>query len=159
MACACTSPPVWLGTTELSYPINLTPGSGQHPSCWLLQAGWRAAGQPISLSCAVQARHAKSVSIQQQTCKSQTVSQSGWIELPSKACFAADLSFAEIHVDARAGDVMAGAGGAAGPTYVTNLQVNQLYYTVSIDSLTTMLAAQWIRQHSGMQMVLIRTQS
>ena len=34
-----------------------------------------------------------------------------------KACFAADLCFKEIHVDARAGDVMAarGAGGAAGP--------------------------------------------
>jgi hypothetical protein len=30
----------------------------------------------------------------------------------SKACFAADLSFTEIHVDARAGNVMAGAGGA-----------------------------------------------
>ena len=33
----------------------------------------------------------------------------------SKACFAADLGFNEIHVETRAGDVMAGAGGAAGP--------------------------------------------
>jgi hypothetical protein len=33
----------------------------------------------------------------------------------SKACFAADLGYKEIHVEARPGDVMAGAGGAAGP--------------------------------------------
>ena len=33
----------------------------------------------------------------------------------SKPCFAADLGYKEIHVEARAGDVMAGAGGAAGP--------------------------------------------
>ena len=33
----------------------------------------------------------------------------------SKACFAADLGFNEVHVETRAGDVMAGAGGAAGP--------------------------------------------
>jgi hypothetical protein len=33
----------------------------------------------------------------------------------STACFAADLSFKEIHVEARSGDVMAGAGAAAGP--------------------------------------------
>jgi hypothetical protein len=34
-----------------------------------------------------------------------------------KACFAADISFKEMHVDAWAGNVMAarGAGGAAGP--------------------------------------------
>ncbi len=34
-----------------------------------------------------------------------------------KVCFATDLGFKEIHVDARAGDVMAarGAGGATGP--------------------------------------------
>ncbi len=29
----------------------------------------------------------------------------------SKACFAADLGFKEIHVEALPGDVMAGAGG------------------------------------------------
>ena len=33
----------------------------------------------------------------------------------SKACFAADLGYKEIHVDALPGDVMAGAGGTAGP--------------------------------------------
>ena len=33
----------------------------------------------------------------------------------TKACFAADRGFKEIRVEARAGDVMAGAGGAAGP--------------------------------------------
>jgi hypothetical protein len=33
----------------------------------------------------------------------------------TKACFAADRGFQEIRVDARPGDVMAGAGGAAGP--------------------------------------------
>jgi hypothetical protein len=40
--------------------------SGQHPSRWLRQAGWRAAGPRIRLSCAGPARRAKSVSIQQQ---------------------------------------------------------------------------------------------
>ena len=33
----------------------------------------------------------------------------------SKPCRAADLGYREIQVEARAGDVMAGAGGAAGP--------------------------------------------
>jgi len=33
----------------------------------------------------------------------------------AKACFAADLGFSEIRVDARPGDVMAGLGNAAGP--------------------------------------------
>ena len=33
----------------------------------------------------------------------------------SKACFAADLGYKEIHVEALPGDVMAGAGGGAGP--------------------------------------------
>ena len=33
----------------------------------------------------------------------------------SQACHAANLGVREIHVEARAGDVMAGAGGAAGP--------------------------------------------
>ena len=32
-----------------------------------------------------------------------------------KACFAVDLGFNEIHVDTRAGDVMVGVWGAAGP--------------------------------------------
>ena len=43
------------------------------------------------------------------------VPQLGRISPASKACFAADLGFKEIYVDARAGAVMAGAGGAAGP--------------------------------------------
>ncbi len=33
----------------------------------------------------------------------------------SKPCFSADLGFNETRVEARAGDVMAGAGGVAGP--------------------------------------------
>ncbi len=69
MSSACTSPPVWLGTTELAYfkfQVNLTPGLGQHPSRWLRQAGWLAAGLPISLSYAGPARCAMSVSIQLQ---------------------------------------------------------------------------------------------
>jgi hypothetical protein len=33
----------------------------------------------------------------------------------SKPCFASELGYKQIHVEARAGDVMAGAGGAAGP--------------------------------------------
>ena len=33
----------------------------------------------------------------------------------ARACFAANLGFKEIHVEARPGDVMAGVGGAAGP--------------------------------------------
>ncbi len=43
----------------------------------------------------------------------------------SKACFATDFGFKEIHVEARAGDVMADRGGLLVPrrTYVTNLQV------------------------------------
>ena len=33
----------------------------------------------------------------------------------SKNCRAADLGYREIHVEARAGDLLAGGGGAAGP--------------------------------------------
>jgi hypothetical protein len=47
----------------------------------------------------------------------------------SKACFTADLGFKEIHVDAQASDVMAGAGGAAG--------VKQYTYTVTIVTFTS----------------------
>ena len=48
----------------------------------------------------------------------------------SKACFAADLGFKEIYVDARAGNVMAGELGRGvllvlRLTYVTNRQVKQ----------------------------------
>ncbi len=97
--------------------------SSQHPSCWLRQAGWRAAGPPISLSCASPARRAKSVSIQQQPATFQVAGcfsigpECATTSAPptgSKACFAADLSFKEIHFDAWASNVMAGAGGAQG---------------------------------------------
>ena len=42
MAYACTSPPVWLGTTELTnFPVNLTPGPGR---CLLqVRTTWRPA--------------------------------------------------------------------------------------------------------------------
>ncbi len=73
MACACTSPPVWLGSTELTnLQVNLTPGPG------------------LRLF---------------------------WADCFGKACFATDLGSEEIHVDARAGYVMAarGAGCAASP--------------------------------------------
>jgi hypothetical protein len=70
MAYACMSPPVGLGTTELTnFQVNLTPG-------------------PAAVSDNL------------------------------KACLAAaDLGFKEIHVDARACNVMEarGAGSAAGP--------------------------------------------
>jgi len=42
------------------------------------------------------------------------------LRLPARAkplaCSAASLGFKEIHAEARPGDVMAGAGGAAGPS-------------------------------------------
>ena len=49
----------------------------------------------------------------------------------TKACFAADCCFKEIRVDARAGDVMAGAGGAAGPAPDVRHQPpgKSIYYT------------------------------
>jgi hypothetical protein len=71
----------------------------------------------------------------------------------SKACFAADLGFKEIHVDARAGDVMAGAGALL-VLRLTNIQVKQYTYTVTIVSITTMLVAQWLTQLAGMHKVV-----
>ena len=73
----------------------------------------------------------------------------------SQACFkfAADLGFTEIHVDARAGDVMAGAGALL-VLRLTNIQVKQYTYTVTIVSITTMLVAQWLTQLTGMHKVL-----
>ncbi len=69
MACACTSQPVWLGTTELTnLQVNLTPGPG------------------LRLF---------------------------WADCFGKACFGADLCFKEIHVDARAGYVMAARGAVS----------------------------------------------
>jgi hypothetical protein len=48
----------------------------------------------------------------------------------SKASFAADLGFKEIHVEAQPSDIMVGAGGwlVLSQTYVTNLQVQ--WYTI-----------------------------
>ncbi len=45
----------------------------------------------------------------------------------TKACREAGLGFREVHVEARPGDVMAGAGGAAGRrrTFDTSHQVTQ----------------------------------
>ncbi len=57
MACECISQPVWLATSRvLPSQLDAWPKavSGQHS--WLRQAGWRAAGQPICLSCASSAR-------------------------------------------------------------------------------------------------------
>ncbi len=52
----------------------------------------------------------------------------------TKACFAEDRGIKEIHVDALAGDVMAGegAGLVLGQTFVTNLQVKQTTNTATI---------------------------
>jgi hypothetical protein len=53
------------------------------------------------------------------TVQRRPVSQSGFSPAPhcpaSKHCHAADLDYREIHVEARASDVMAGAEGTAGP--------------------------------------------
>ena len=54
-----------------------------------------------------------SVHFNQPTVQPLPVSQSGGSLI--EPCFAADLGFREIHVEARAGNVMAGAGGPAGP--------------------------------------------
>jgi hypothetical protein len=66
-----------------------------------------------------------------------------WADCFSKACFATDLGFKEIHVDARAGYVMAAreAGVLLVLRLVTNLpsQVKQYTYTVTIVLLASML--------------------
>ena len=78
-------------------------------------------GLPIRLSGAVPV----SLSWQDVNCTATSHLSSRWLFLhqarvcrhisASKPCFAAGLGFKEIHVEARPGDVMAGAGGAAGP--------------------------------------------
>ena len=102
--------------------------SGQLEHHWLrqAQAGCRATGQglPIRLSGAVPV----SLSWQDVNCTATSHLSSRWLFLHRarvrshirasnsvKPCFAAGLSFKEIHVEALPGDVMAGAGGAAGP--------------------------------------------
>ena len=62
----------------------------------------------------------------------------------SKPCFAAGLGFKEILVEARPGDVMAGAG-RAGQKYVTNLQVKQNIYNITLQAMISILLAQWLR--------------
>ena len=66
----------------------------------------------------------------------------------SKACFAAGLGFKEIHVEVRPGDVMAGAGGAAGPApdarhqppgKIVDLYCN--YCVLHIDAASTVVKA------------------
>jgi hypothetical protein len=62
----------------------------------------------------------------------------------SKACFAADLGFEEIHVEALHCDVMAGAGGVAGPAPDVRHQPpgTTIYiYIVSMGSITMTLLA------------------
>ena len=105
--------------------------SGQLEHHWLrqAQAGCRATGQglPIRLSGAVPV----SLSWQDVNCTATSHLSSRWLFLHQatgrvrrhirasnlKPCFAAGLGFKEIHVEALPGDVMAEAGGAAGPAH------------------------------------------
>ena len=109
----------------------LKASSGQLEHHWLrqAQAGCRATGQglPIRLSGAVPV----SLSWQDVNCtatghlsrrrlflhRAGVPVRRHWHIRASKPCFrvAAGLCFKEIHMEARPGDVMAGAGGAAGP--------------------------------------------
>ena len=85
----------------------------------------------------------------------------------AKACFAADLGFSEIRVDARSGDVMAGLGGAAGPApdvrhqppgngYIQHIFASrkQWYYTTFLGYILSTLVAQWLRQLASMHEVI-----
>ena len=76
----------------------------------------------------------------------------------AKACFAADLGFSEIRVDARSGDVMAGLGGAAGPAPDVRHQPPgkqwTVTYTTNLQSLLSTLVAQRIRQLASMHEVI-----
>ncbi len=114
-----------LGTTELAYSlVNLTP-------CWrLFWANIQVAGSNKLAGWQLASLSSYPVRAQQDTpslgqfnstqppFKSLAVPQSVRVHhhiSASKACFAADLGFKEIHVDALASNVMVGAGGAAGP--------------------------------------------
>ena len=55
----------------------------------------------------------------------------------TKACFAAELGFREIRVDARSGDVMAGLGGAAGPAPDVRHQISIPVFSRRYDSFLT----------------------
>ena len=53
----------------------------------------------------------------------------------AKACSAADLGFREMHLDVRAGDVMAGEGGAAGPAPdVRHQPEGKIVYIYSVEA-------------------------
>ena len=72
----------------------------------------------------------------------------------SQACRAANLGVREIHVEARAGDVMAGAGGAAGPAPDVRHQPAGTCHLISIPGnikqhktkLASTLMAQWSKE-------------
>ena len=74
----------------------------------------------------------------------------------AKACFAADLGFSEIRVDARSGDVMAGLGGAADPAPDVQHQPpgKQWTYTTFLPYILSTLVAQRLRQLAGMHEVI-----
>ncbi len=74
----------------------------------------------------------------------------------SKACFAADLGFKVIHVDARAGDVMAGAGGAAGPAPDVCHQPpgKAIYIYCNYCHFYITLVAWWLGQLAGMHRIV-----
>ncbi len=111
LACVCSSVPVWPGSTELAYFQDnwLKAISGQHPSHWLLQAGWQTEGQPPILYVNWTATsHLSSCWLflnRAQVCSHQSIQGllRHWPLLQ------------EIHIDAPSGKVMAGAGGAADP--------------------------------------------
>ena len=74
----------------------------------------------------------------------------------TKACFAAELGFREIRVDARSGDVMAGLGGAAGPAPDVRHQPpgKLLTYTTILHYILSTLVAQRSRQLASMHEVI-----
>lgn len=74
----------------------------------------------------------------------------------AKACFAADLGFSEIRVDARSGDVMAGLGGAAGPAPDVRHQPpgKQWTYTTFLRYVLSTLVAQRLRRLASMHEVI-----
>jgi hypothetical protein len=74
----------------------------------------------------------------------------------SNPCFAADLGFKEKHVEARAGDVMAGAGGAAGPAPDVRHQPpgKEQIYTQTLCSLASALLAKGLRWLDSMREIM-----
>ena len=129
-ACACTRPPVWLALLSCIHPSQLDAwpkaASGQHHWLWLGQVGCRATGPgpPIHLSGA----SLVSLSLPGVNCTA-TSHLSSWsgLSVPThpllqcllrrRARLGFNLKLEEIHVEALPGNlnVMAGAGGSAGP--------------------------------------------